>query len=154
MAILTLSQAAAAVGISRAAMYRYAANGRISLTETPGGTKGVDASELARVFPMFNPETPSRVSRDSQKDKPAQIETEARLRLEYAEKRIQDLEQQLGEAKDREASTRAEITRVLGILESQTRLLEHKPEPRARARVVVGKLPKAEKKKGKKGKKK
>ncbi len=50
MAILTMRQAANAVGVSRSTIYRKIEEGILSLTTIPDGAKGVDTSELIRVF--------------------------------------------------------------------------------------------------------
>ena len=50
MAILSLSQAAKAVGVSRSTIYKQVKQGQLSATRLPDGSKGVDTSELLRVF--------------------------------------------------------------------------------------------------------
>ena len=50
MALLTLTQAAKTAGIARSTLYRAIRNGRISVVSQPNGNKGVDTSELQRVF--------------------------------------------------------------------------------------------------------
>ena len=50
MAILTMRQAANTVGVSRSTIYRKVEEGILSLATMPDGAKGVDASELIRVF--------------------------------------------------------------------------------------------------------
>ena len=50
MALLTLTQAAKTAGIARSTLYRAIRNGRISVVSQPNGSKGIDTSELQRVF--------------------------------------------------------------------------------------------------------
>lgn len=50
MAILTMRQAADAVSVSRSTIYRKVEEGILSLATMPDGAKGVDTSELIRVF--------------------------------------------------------------------------------------------------------
>ena len=61
MALLTLTQAAKTVGIARSTLYRAIHNGRISVISQPNGSKGVDTSELQRVFgPLQSATKPAR----------------------------------------------------------------------------------------------
>ena len=50
MTILTLTQAAKAAGVARSTLYRAIRKGRISVVSQPNGSKGVDTTELIRVF--------------------------------------------------------------------------------------------------------
>ena len=50
MTLLTLTQAAKTAGIARSTLYRAIRNGRISVVSQPNGSKGIDTSELQRVF--------------------------------------------------------------------------------------------------------
>ena len=50
MALLTLTQAAKTADIARSTLYRAIRNGRISVVSQPNGNKGIDTSELQRVF--------------------------------------------------------------------------------------------------------
>lgn len=50
MAILTLTQAARAVGVARSTIYRAIRSGRLSATNQPDGSRGVDTAELMRVY--------------------------------------------------------------------------------------------------------
>ena len=50
MTLLTLTQAAKAAGIARSTLYRAIQKGRISVVSQPNGSKGIDTSELQRVF--------------------------------------------------------------------------------------------------------
>ena len=50
MPILTITEAAKAAGISRPTLYRRIKSGHLSTVRQPDGTKGIDSSELVRVF--------------------------------------------------------------------------------------------------------
>ena len=50
MAILSISAAAKAAGISRQGLYNYVKDGKISVTVDNKGCKGIDTSEIIRVF--------------------------------------------------------------------------------------------------------
>ena len=50
MTLLALTQAAKTAGIARSTLYRAIRNGRISVVSQPNGSKGIDTSELQRVF--------------------------------------------------------------------------------------------------------
>lgn len=56
----TITQAADAVGKGRSTIHRAIKEGRLSAHRGDGGTYYVDASELARVFPMASQESPKR----------------------------------------------------------------------------------------------
>ena len=50
MTILTLTQAAKTADIARSTLYRAIRNGGLSVVSKPNGSKGIDTSELQRVF--------------------------------------------------------------------------------------------------------
>jgi len=50
MTILKIKEASDAVGISKQTMYRHIKNGKVSVTRLSQNEKGVDSSELLRVF--------------------------------------------------------------------------------------------------------
>jgi|SRR5271156_5284392 len=50
MAIVSISEAARLTGKSRKTIQRYVADGRISMSQHVAGEKGIDISELTRVF--------------------------------------------------------------------------------------------------------
>ena len=61
MALLTLTQAAKTAGIARSTLYRAIRNGRLSVVSQPNGSKGIDTSELQRVFgPLQRATKPTR----------------------------------------------------------------------------------------------
>lgn len=61
MAIISINEAARKTGAARSTIQRAIKNGRLSLTTQPDGTKGIDTSELFRVFgdkPRDTPQDP------------------------------------------------------------------------------------------------
>lgn len=119
MAVLGLRQAALAAGVTRQTIYRLARSGKLSTVTRDDGSKGVDTSELARVFgALRDPETVTETSNSVQRygngDMTLQGELEATRRA------LSIAEAALAQAAERE-------TRLLEILDRQTRLLEHKP---------------------------
>jgi hypothetical protein len=50
MTIVSISEAARLTGRSRKTLQRYVAEGRISMSHPDAGAKGIDTSELVRVF--------------------------------------------------------------------------------------------------------
>ena len=131
MTVLPLSKAARVAGTSRQTIYRYAKQGRISTVQLHDGTLGVDTSELLRVFgSLLQPETVSKtVTSDSVRqaaDKPEQADsiTVATLQAEIAglNGKVAILERQVEVSQNREH-------KLLGIIESQTRLIEHQAIP-------------------------
>ncbi len=127
MAILTLRKAADAAGISRQTIYRYAKQGRLSTVQLDDGTLAVDTAELLRVFgtlrrAVTDSETVARDSERQYEDslrQPHDAVTVAALQAE-----VDILGRQLEAAQERE-------TRLLGIIEQQTRLLTHQTVPEA-----------------------
>ena len=68
MALLTLTQAAKTAGIARSTLYRAIHNGRISVVSQPNGSKGIDTSELQRVFGPLQRTTKSTGQHDAPQD--------------------------------------------------------------------------------------
>lgn len=55
MSILTFSQATQVANASRSTIYRYAQKGIISVVQLPNGKRGIDTTELERVFGPLKP---------------------------------------------------------------------------------------------------
>ena len=68
MALLTLTQAAKTAGIARSTLYRAIRNGHISVVSQPNGSKGIDTSELQRVFGPLQSATKSTRQSDAPQD--------------------------------------------------------------------------------------
>lgn len=131
MTILGFQEASQAVGRSRQQLYRLAKRGRLSVVERPDGTKGVDTSELLRIFGRLNAPTEGDATGDSHPGSQRQhgmtapatavhaVMLEAELAATKAALRV--AEERLAEARDRE-------TKLLDLLTSQTRLLESRQQ--------------------------
>jgi len=118
MAILSLREAARAANVSRQTIYRHAKQGRLSTVLRDDGTKGVDTSELARVFgALRDPETVSETPRIETPDSNAQQALQGEL--EATRRALAIAEGALAQANERE-------NRLLELIDRQTRLLEHR----------------------------
>ena len=133
MAILSVSEASRRWRLGRSNLYRAVKSGRLSLSTNPDGTKGIDTSELVRVFGEPSNRTTANVPPMSGDDSPAtepddreQPRTPSPVNLLQAQ--VNQLSAQLEQANEREA-------RLLAMLENEqqarrdleTRLL---PAPR------------------------
>jgi hypothetical protein len=151
--LLTLSEAARRWGKSRQTLYEHNKGGRLSFSAFPNGEPGIDYSEMLRAYGE-----PGSAPRRVRQDKVASAvqtntggEAVLSARLDATLEMLEQTRQELAAARDREQ-------RLLGILEQQTRLLEHRPEPRrsaskpAKASARVDKKTRKGEKKAKKGK--
>lgn len=132
MSVLGLREAAQALGLTRQHLYRLAGKGRISLVQRPDGSKGVDTSELLRAFGRLNPPPEGDATGDTRHG--SQMRREAtpsatavqtammEAELAAAKAALKVAEERLAEAKERES-------KLLELLVSQTRLLEHHQAP-------------------------
>jgi len=121
-ALIPLSQAAKRLGVSRPTVYRWAKEGKFSVTLGKDGTKLVDMAELARVFPENVTKTQKQDAVRPAPDSDGMLLIQAALEATRESLRI--TQEQLVEARQREE-------RLLGIVESQTRLLGRPDEDRA-----------------------
>lgn len=135
MTVLGLKEAAKAAGVSRQTIYRKANNGELSTVTREDGSKGVDTSELLRVFGTVR--DASTVTGGSHGRSRG---TESDSELDAARQRIQELETRLAEteaarlreqeaAAAREAEAKDREAKLWATLEHERRQLEHKPEP-------------------------
>lgn len=147
MSTLGLREAARAAGVSRQTIYRYAAAGRLSVTQRQDGTQGVDTAELMRVFgPLRDPETVAEKAPVTPQDSPdSRLLQAIQGELEATKQALRMAQAALDQAQEREG-------RLLGLLEQQTRLLEHRPEPRRTASKPTAKAGKKARKADKKDK--
>lgn len=108
----TITQAAELAGVTRQTIHRFVKAGKLSAEKTPDGKTVIDKAELLRVFP--NLMTPGM----SQKLHPATSELVAVLR-----EQVDFLRHEL-------EVTREERDRLLGVVETQARILPKPEEPK------------------------
>ena len=115
MSTLNFSQASRATGASRSTIYRYIEEGKISVVRLPNSKRGIDVTELERVFGPLKPlDTPFK--KRSRKEG-TQVDTfqDRSEVIELLRQQVELLERELISAKE-------EKTRLLDLLEQ--RLLE------------------------------
>lgn len=153
MTYLKLSEAARQVGVSRPTIYKYAAEGRLSVTKDRLGHKQVQLSELLRVFGELSTETQktslaentsASFSSARQSTKTAETGSLSALlvELERAKAQLQSkvmeadlLRERVDELKARERYSQEERSRLMAMLEQSQRLLAAPVQkPRAPAR--------------------
>lgn len=115
--ILSVSEAARRVGVSRPTLYKMRDKGKISMTIGSDGKPGIDPSELYRVFPN----TVSKLSKVTKDDMP---ETAPSTEKEhYLQEKVKFLENQLALEQER-VTTLIEINKN----NSEKLLLTHQEE--------------------------
>ena len=115
MSVLNFSQASRATGASRSTLYRYIEEGKISVVRLPNGKRGIDVTELERMFgPLKKWDTfPKKRGRtDETQTDVFQDRSEV---IELLRQQVKLLERELTSAKEEKA-------RLLSLLEQ--RLLE------------------------------
>lgn len=131
MTILSIADAAQAVGCTRQHIYRLVGKGRLSSVSRPDGTRGIDTSELLRVFGSIKNPPAQATAGDShqvttgdsrrQPHEPAlQASQVLEVELRAAKDALRVAEDRLREAQDRE-------NRLLELLAAQARMLEYRP---------------------------
>lgn len=112
MTRLTLTQAASMTGLSKSTLNRATKSGRLSAHRDEAGAIHVDASELARVFPVTNPEPTQRRAMTSHDEPPGEavavLETKVAMltaQLVQANDTVTDLRGRLDWAQGRLALT-------------------------------------------------
>ena len=118
MAIVNLSEAARLTGKSRKTIQRYVASGRLSMSHDVQGLKGVDTSELMRVFGPLSHSMSETVARTESQPVPisdklnvAEIEAlKAKIKVLEVQAHAKD---ELLAAKDRHLSSLEQALRLL-----------------------------------------
>lgn len=124
MAILALSDAAKAAGCSRQHLYRLVSKGRLSAVLRADGTRGIDTSELLRVFgQLAQPATGDSRLGDNRRQ---QVTAPVTGRLEVLEVELRAAQDALRVADERLREAQAREERLLELVAAQTRMLEHK----------------------------
>lgn len=147
MAKLSVREAAYRVGVTRQTLFKYIRQGKVSATVGHDGQKQIDVTELIRAFGELQPETVT--SGDSSDKRPlspttANTATTTALQMELerlgamlqfkeaelalAKERIDELKARELDAKHREREATEERMRMLGVIETQNRLLAA-PQP-------------------------
>lgn len=148
MAILALADAAKAAGCSRQHLYRLVSKGRLSAVLRADGTRGIDTSELLRVFGQLAQPATGEVTGGSHlgDNRRQQVTAPVTSRLEVMEVELRAAQDALRVADERLREAQAREERLLELVAAQTRMLEHKtvsapppppdpPEPEAPPRV-------------------
>ena len=132
MAKLNVSQAARATGKNRTTLYRHIKSGRLSVEKDATDNPVIDVSELQRVYGSINMDATDETDATAT-DKPLQQQPDTgqsntelqllKLQLEHLEKERDTERERRQEAEARERSSKEEVQRLLGIVESQTKQL-------------------------------
>jgi excisionase family DNA binding protein len=126
--LLTFPEAAEAVGCTRQHLYRLVQKGKLSASSGPDGTRRLETSELLRVFGKLNTPSTATATGDSNRGDtrlpqataaPVRHADVLEVELRAAREALRVAEDRLREAAEREA-------RLLELLSSQSRLLEHR----------------------------
>lgn len=158
MTQLSIQSAADRAGVTRQTIYKKINDGELSATIDNRGNKQIDVSELLRVYPNLSSSDVQakatvhklRHVKTSSDTGVLQLELErAKMQLELrdrelqlAQERIAELKSREAESKSRERDAQEEKQRLLGVIESQTRLLAA-PAPAAAAKPAARAKPKA-----------
>lgn len=150
MAIVSISEAARLAGVGRATLYRRIDDGTISTVQNHDGSRGIDTSEILRVFGCLQATSETAGGRTAELSR-GQPETGAGAVFPGADASVQDelqaLKHQnqlllanlnaarraLEEAKDREARLVEREERLLSMVEQSQRLLTDKTKTPASA---------------------
>ena len=115
MSVLNFSQASRATGASRSTLYRYIEEGKISVVRLPNGKRGIDVTELERVFgPLRQWDTPPKKRGRTDEIQVDAFQDRSEV-IELMRQQVELLERELTSAKEEKA-------RLLDLLEQ--RLLE------------------------------
>lgn len=154
MTYLKLSEAARQVGVSRPTIYKYAAEGRLSVTKDRLGHKQVQLSELLRVFGELSAQTVKTDSsaasfsslQQSQKTGETGSLSALLVELERTKAQLESkvveaalLRERVDELKARERINQEERSRFLAMLEQSQRLLAAPVAPTAPPRAPAHK---------------
>lgn len=136
---LSVREAANHVGVTRQTIFKKIKDGELSATINHRGNKQVDVSELLRVYGQLqsnNSQSPATVNKARQsKQSPASSDLQLELErskmllqmkdreLQLAKERIDELKAREAELKQRDHASTEERMRLLGVIETQNRLL-------------------------------
>ena len=117
---MTMRQAAEWAGVTRGTIHKAITSGRLSANKSDTGVYRINPAELERVYPRRQPAGVSGDTLESHGDTPEL--TALRRELELVRESHQA-------SQARETDLRIERDRLLGIVESTTRLLTHQGIP-------------------------
>jgi len=139
MTQLSVRLAAERVGVTRQTLFKKIKDGELSATIDHRGNKQIDVSELMRVYGALLPndsKTPATPNKARQSKTPAitsdlQLDLErAKMELQFKERELQLAQERIDELRSREAENKQreregieERMRLLGVIETQNRLL-------------------------------
>lgn len=110
--LLSVSEAIKFTGVSRATMYRYLDEGKISFAVDGRGKKTIDTAELVRVF-GDSANRPEKISKDSI-EQSVQIQAVLmKQENQYLRETLERLQRDLQEAKDRATKAEERLDAVL-----------------------------------------
>jgi transcriptional regulator of acetoin/glycerol metabolism len=114
MAVVSIAEAARITGHARSTLYRRISSGELSTAKQEDGSKGIDTSELFRVF--GEPNSSDTATPDSTSDVASQRRA-TRGEPQALQAQVDLLQEQLKEAREREE-------RLLRMVEQSQRLLQ------------------------------
>jgi len=133
MAKLNLTQAAKAAGIARGTLYRHIEDGKVSCEKNDNGERVIDTSELLRVYKRLHNDETSKGdvsnAESEQHGTPHDVQL-MQQENEHLKQRLVEVEKDKLERKEREEKLQADNTRLLGIIEKQTLLLNPPEQPK------------------------
>ena len=118
MPILSISEAARLAGIDRRTLQRQIARGTVSMTAAPGESRGIELSELLRVYPAaamrsgVDVTMPQAAARQSEAAPPATELRHAQDKIAALEDKIADIIAQLEAAQRRELWLQSQIDQI------------------------------------------
>ena len=124
---MTMRQAAEWAGVTRGTIHKAITSGRISANKSDTGVYRINPAELERVYPCRLPTGVSEDTRGVSADTPESHGDTPKLAALRREVELLREGQRASEA--RETDLRTERDRLLGIVESTTRLLAHQRIP-------------------------
>lgn len=113
---MTMRQAAEWAGVTRGTIHKAITSGRISANKSDTGVYRINPAELERVYPRRQPAGVSGDTPENHGDTPE---------LTVLRREVELLREGQRASEAREADLRGERDRLLGIVESTTRLLSH-----------------------------
>lgn len=136
---LSVREAAERVGVTRQTIFKKIKDGELSATIDHRGNKQVDITELLRVYGQIQSNDSQRSttvnkvrqSKQTHQDADLQLELERSKmllqmkdrELQLAQERIEELKARESELKQRDRDSTEERMRLLGVIETQNRLL-------------------------------